>query len=295
MLYYRWSGESNDGSYKENGKHFLASKEDCYNEMRNAVLEKMKWNTEFSEDFETAEDAIQYDVKFTQNSIVHKSYSGTYTYQIREFELVDDGFGVTLLHEKTDNGGRMWLNQNNDIYEYLFMEYKEGDYYPLDILSALTVRWNAENLGASYFLRPSLIKGGITLMAHYCSDTLFSRLVWLNQQDGFDGVVLLDSDYTKVQAISLSDVRQYGLTEAVKMANQDIESHTYKYADSKTTFPTTAKLDWGGRKWKQIEQLPERKSVWLVVESFDEFTLWMDNEYGEIYLEWKGNFYKDNI
>jgi hypothetical protein len=50
--------------------------------MRNAVLEKMKWNTEYDEDFSDGTDAISYKVWFEQGMIVHQSFSGTYVYLI---------------------------------------------------------------------------------------------------------------------------------------------------------------------------------------------------------------------
>jgi hypothetical protein len=52
--------------------------------MRNAALEKMKWNTEFDEDFDDVDDSdyIGYKVKFSKDKIIHESYSGIYTYEI---------------------------------------------------------------------------------------------------------------------------------------------------------------------------------------------------------------------
>ena len=85
--YYVWCAESNDGSYQEYniGKTFETEK-DAYEDMRNAALEKMKWNTEYDEDFDDIEDEsyIGYEVEFYRNKIVHTSYSGVYTYQIKK-------------------------------------------------------------------------------------------------------------------------------------------------------------------------------------------------------------------
>ena len=55
--------------------------------MRSAVLEKMKWNTEYDDgDFAECEDdyydGITYQVHFAKKMIVHNSYSGGYVYKI---------------------------------------------------------------------------------------------------------------------------------------------------------------------------------------------------------------------
>lgn len=81
---YYWVAGSNDGSFTDESKVKFDTKKEAYIDMRNAVLEKMKWNTEFDEDFETGTDVIGYDVEFSQDAIVHSSYSGVYTYEIRE-------------------------------------------------------------------------------------------------------------------------------------------------------------------------------------------------------------------
>lgn len=56
------------------------TQEKCYNQMRSAALNKMKWNTEF-DDFDS-DSPIVYTVKFFPNKIVHTSYSGEYVYEI---------------------------------------------------------------------------------------------------------------------------------------------------------------------------------------------------------------------
>lgn len=81
---YYWVAESNDGSFTDESKVKFDTKKEAYIDMRNAVLEKMKWNTEFDEDFETGMDVIGYNVEFSQDTIVHSSYSGVYTYEIKE-------------------------------------------------------------------------------------------------------------------------------------------------------------------------------------------------------------------
>lgn len=81
---YKWFAESNDGSFTDESRKSFATKKECYNDMRNAALEKMKWNTEFDEDFDDMddEDYIEYRVKFSKDKIIHESYSGIYTYEI---------------------------------------------------------------------------------------------------------------------------------------------------------------------------------------------------------------------
>lgn len=79
---YKWVAYSHDGSYEDFSRGSFDNKKDCYNDMRNAVLEKMKWNTEYDEDFDYEGEAIGYKVLFMQNMIIHTSFSGTYVYKI---------------------------------------------------------------------------------------------------------------------------------------------------------------------------------------------------------------------
>ena len=86
IVCYRWVAESNDGAFTNESVQIFSTKKECYDDMRNAVLEKMKWNTQFDEDFYDLEedDYIGYEVRFQQDKIIHKSYSGTYTYEIKK-------------------------------------------------------------------------------------------------------------------------------------------------------------------------------------------------------------------
>lgn len=78
---FKWVGESNDGCYHgESEKQFTTLRE-CYEDMRNAALEKAKWNTQFDEDFEDGV-VIGYEFKFHPLKITHESYSGIYTYRV---------------------------------------------------------------------------------------------------------------------------------------------------------------------------------------------------------------------
>lgn len=84
MKKYRWVAESNDRSFEDESRQEFASKEECYNDMRASALEKMKWNTEFYDVDEN--DTLGYKVHFSKNKIIHESYSGVYTYEIKEVE-----------------------------------------------------------------------------------------------------------------------------------------------------------------------------------------------------------------
>lgn len=84
MKKYKWIAYSNDGSYQDESSVEFSSKKECYNDMRNAALEKMKWNTEFTDCDEN--DTLGYKVHFSQNKIIHESYSGVYTYEIKEVQ-----------------------------------------------------------------------------------------------------------------------------------------------------------------------------------------------------------------
>lgn len=134
MKRYGWIASSNDGSYEDNGGLF-ETHEEAYKDMRNHALEKMKWNTEW-EDFSylSDEDFIAYDVQFSRNSIVHRSYSGIYTYEIvkKKEKIFVHGNTWTVEDEFTpidevdwkvanfDGVGELWMN-NLDGYMVLIL------------------------------------------------------------------------------------------------------------------------------------------------------------------------------
>lgn len=95
---YTWVAFSNDGSFEDSADEPFDTIEKAYYNMRDAVLRKMTWNTEFT-DFgigassgeemskavgtrEENDMAIGYDVLFFPSAIIHKSYSGDYYYDI---------------------------------------------------------------------------------------------------------------------------------------------------------------------------------------------------------------------
>ena len=80
---YRWECSSDDGSFNDSSKIYFDTQEECYLAMRNSALEKMKWNTEWCDVVDCAdEDSIGYKVSFFKDKIIHSSYSGVYTYVI---------------------------------------------------------------------------------------------------------------------------------------------------------------------------------------------------------------------
>lgn len=99
MKYY-WACESSDG-FTDNSTAFFKSQSDCYTDMLNHAIDKIKWNTEWTDLVEPNDKPnddgmitndeldlshIHYDLDFYPDKIVHKSYSGTYTYQIKTIQ-----------------------------------------------------------------------------------------------------------------------------------------------------------------------------------------------------------------
>ena len=86
MKKYRWIASSDDGSFKDESRQAFTSKEECYNDMRNSALEKIKLSTEYTEAFNDHE-LIGYGITFYQEKITHASYkSSVCTYEIKEIE-----------------------------------------------------------------------------------------------------------------------------------------------------------------------------------------------------------------
>ena len=81
---FYWEAMSDDGAFHDESKRGFKTEQEAYIDMRNAALEKMKWNTEYDEDFYDSECSIDYRVYFKKNEIVHESYSGKYAYKIYE-------------------------------------------------------------------------------------------------------------------------------------------------------------------------------------------------------------------
>lgn len=86
MKKYKWIASSDDGSFKDESRQAFTSKEECYNDMRNSALEKIKLSTEYTEAFNDHE-SIGYGITFYQEKITHASYkSSVCTYEIKEIE-----------------------------------------------------------------------------------------------------------------------------------------------------------------------------------------------------------------
>lgn len=133
---YSWKAKSDDGNYEAQSCRDFDTKKEAYNDMRNVALEKMKWNTDWADFFDMAEeDWIGYNVKFHQNYIIHESYSGIYTYEIvevrekvykhdRDWEVIDSftpRIGLDWEVCFIDGVGTMWMN-NVDGYIVLVEE-----------------------------------------------------------------------------------------------------------------------------------------------------------------------------
>lgn len=79
---YKWTASSDDGAFEDKSKISFDTQRECYNDMRDAALEKMKWNTEYHSDLDDGE--VAYSVTFDKDTIEHHSYSGLYTYKIEK-------------------------------------------------------------------------------------------------------------------------------------------------------------------------------------------------------------------
>ena len=103
---YAWTAKSDDGCFEDKSEKVFNTQEECYMDMMNHAIDKMKWNVEY-EDVIEGQNIIEngglkktnevgkyagyigYDVKFMPHKIVHTSYSGTYTYEI--VTVADEG------------------------------------------------------------------------------------------------------------------------------------------------------------------------------------------------------------
>jgi len=84
---YKWVAFSDDHSFEDDSLGTFDNVVDCYNNMREFAIAKMKWNTEY-DDIDV--DFIKYDVEFYKDRIIHKSYSGTYMYKIVDADTIID-------------------------------------------------------------------------------------------------------------------------------------------------------------------------------------------------------------
>ena len=64
---FKWVAKSDDGVFEDESTRCFATQKECYDDMRNHALEKMKWNTEYEHDLEDCN--IGYSVKFSKNKM----------------------------------------------------------------------------------------------------------------------------------------------------------------------------------------------------------------------------------
>lgn len=120
---FYWKAICSDGAFDDRSKRYFNTKKECYNDMRNAVLEKMKWNTEYDQDFGEEDGCVEYNVMFNPTTITHESYSGLYTYTIYEYNEVVEKFKQiietfeTLRRECRYINARPWVTDCADNYE----------------------------------------------------------------------------------------------------------------------------------------------------------------------------------
>ena len=97
---YLWTAISDDGCFEDKSEKVFDTQEECYMDMMNHAVNKMKWNVAYGDVTEdqhliddnglirTDEKSMQggfigYEARFYPHKIVHTSYSGTYTYEIK--------------------------------------------------------------------------------------------------------------------------------------------------------------------------------------------------------------------
>lgn len=133
MKKYKWIASSDDGSFEDESRQEFPSFNDCYYDMRNAALEKMKWNTELCDFYDIPDGGhIGYEVNFSMNKIVHKSYSGVYTYEIKE---VYDKKNVELNESQINTlkaAIRVAIEETPFRFERLLGEFKVHDKNTID-------------------------------------------------------------------------------------------------------------------------------------------------------------------
>lgn len=83
VIGYSWEAFGDGGSYKAKSPTLFRTRKEAYEDMRQAALDKMKWNTEYDEDFGGDDDQmVEYGVSFSRGKIVHNSFSGRYAWHV---------------------------------------------------------------------------------------------------------------------------------------------------------------------------------------------------------------------
>lgn len=99
LVKFRWTSHSDDGSWEDHSDVF-DTQEECYEDMMEHAIDKMKWNVEWDDiiggapekelanGIVTTVHPIRYHLNVNADKITHTSYSGTYTWQIER--VVDE-------------------------------------------------------------------------------------------------------------------------------------------------------------------------------------------------------------
>lgn len=135
MKKYKWIASSDDGNFEDESRQEFTSFKECYDDMRNAALGKMKWNTELCDFYDIPDGGyIGYEVRFSIDKIVHESYSGVYTYEIKE---VYDKKNVELTESQISTikaSIRVAIEETPFRFERLLGEFKIYDKNTIDRL-----------------------------------------------------------------------------------------------------------------------------------------------------------------
>ena len=86
---YKWIAKClGDRYFHNSSQRTFENKEEAYNDMRNAAIEKFKIDTDYKEDYlnkkEYNDAKIYINIMVSQNDIILNLYSGIYRYQIIE-------------------------------------------------------------------------------------------------------------------------------------------------------------------------------------------------------------------
>lgn len=144
MLMYYWVAECEDGAFNDESENYFETEKEAYNAMRNAAFDKMKWNTEYDEDFEDDDSEIFYEVEFHKDKIIHRSYSGIYTYEIKRKNLSTSHNFKSINASYTGGGVWLFYGELNDETYFLMDDYGGVlilDSDPSDLNESVYVEW----------------------------------------------------------------------------------------------------------------------------------------------------------
>lgn len=171
---YIWTAECNDGAFQDKSAKGFATAKEAYEDMRNAALEKMKWNTEYDADFKDDADLIGYNVLFSKTRIIHESYSGKYTYEVK--------YLPDIMNTLNGHNAELVSKINDAFYDNRYSE----DFAV--ILLALLTR-DMDEYEKKFDEKPTLTKeyamaNAHTILEHICDDRdLSTILVFIRYKD----------------------------------------------------------------------------------------------------------------